>query len=74
MLALVAYDVYATILHSRARVGPISSALSRSIWRVARLVSSRRSRQSRHIFLSALGPTLPSASLRRFRPWHKWPS
>jgi hypothetical protein len=36
LLMLVAYDVYATILHARGRSGPIGEPLNRAFWRVAR--------------------------------------
>ncbi len=41
LLGLVAYDVYATILHSRARSGPIGQNLNRRVWWLARGVAFR---------------------------------
>ena len=58
LLGLVAYDVYATILHSRARAGPIGEHLNRSVWRLARGVAFRFSRPRRHAILNAIGPLL----------------
>ena len=58
LLWLVAYDVYATILHARARGGPVSELLNRSVWRSARTIAFRLSRQRRHRFLNAIGPLL----------------
>lgn len=39
ILLLVAYDVYATILHARKRPGPISNTLNRAVWLVMRFVA-----------------------------------
>ena len=36
LVLLVAYDVYATILHARARSGPIGETLNRIVWRSMR--------------------------------------
>ncbi|MEJ7713542.1 MAG: potassium channel family protein [Pyrinomonadaceae bacterium] len=58
LLLLVAYDVYATILHARKRPGPISDTLNRIIWRAARAVAFRFNRQRRHQLLNAVGPLL----------------
>ena len=58
LLGLVAYDVYATILHSRAHAGPIGENLNRRIWWLARSVAFRFSRQRRHLILNAIGPLL----------------
>lgn len=58
LLWLVAYDVYATILHARARSGPVSELLNRSVWRTARAISFRLSRHRRHRFLNGIGPLL----------------
>jgi hypothetical protein len=48
LLLLVAYDVYATILHARARSGPVSETLNRGVWRFARWLAFRKSRLRRH--------------------------
>ncbi len=58
LLALVVYDVYATILHARGRSGPIGETLNRSVWRAARFVAFRFSRPRRHRLLNVVGPTL----------------
>ena len=58
LLALVGYDVYATILHSRARAGPIGHNLNRRIWWLARKVAFRFGRARRHRLLNAVGPLL----------------
>jgi hypothetical protein len=58
LLALVVYDVYATILHARGRSGPIGETLNRSIWRAARVIAFRFSRPRRHRLLNVVGPTL----------------
>ncbi len=34
LLLIVAYDVYATILHASARFGPIGETLNRTVWRM----------------------------------------
>ena len=58
LLFLVAYDVYSTILHSRARSGPVSETLNRGVWRIARWLASHISRPRRHQILNAIGPLL----------------
>ena len=58
LLLLVGYDVYATILHSRARAGPIGHNLNRRIWWLARKVAFRCERPRRHRILNAVGPLL----------------
>jgi Ion channel len=58
LLALVAYDVYSTILDDRAHVGPVSDALNRGSWRVGHAVASRLQRTARHKFLNLIGPLL----------------
>lgn len=58
VLLLVAFDVYMTILHTRARSGPISETLNRVVWRVALAVTSRFSRTWRHRTLNIIGPLL----------------
>ena len=66
VLGLVAYDVYATFLHSQARAGPISEQLNRSVWRLARGVAFRFSRERRHRILNAVGPLLLPALVATF--------
>jgi hypothetical protein len=58
ILALVVYDVYATILHARARSGPIGETLNRAIWGAARAVAFKLSRVHRHRLLNVIGPLL----------------
>lgn len=58
LLLLVVYDVYATILHARARGGPVSETLNRGVWHIARRIAFRLTRQRRHRFLNAIGPLL----------------
>lgn len=55
---LVAFDIYATILHARAHSGPIGDWLSRLIWDVARGVAVKLSRPRRHRLLNKIGPLL----------------
>jgi hypothetical protein len=58
ILALVVYDVYATILHARARSGPIGETLNRTLWRIARFIAFKLSRVRRHRLLNVIGPLL----------------
>jgi hypothetical protein len=58
LIFLVAYDVYATVLHARARSGPIGETLNRSVWRSARTLAFRIPRQRRHKLLNIVGPLL----------------
>jgi len=58
LLLLIAFDVYATVLHSSARYGPIGEGLNRMVWRAARAVAFRLSRPSRHRLLNVVGPLL----------------
>jgi hypothetical protein len=58
ILALVVYDVYATILHARARSGPIGETLNRTIWGLARGLAFKLSRVHRHRLLNVVGPLL----------------
>jgi hypothetical protein len=58
ILALVVYDVYATILHARARSGPIGETLNRTLWRIARAIAFKLSRVHRHHLLNVIGPLL----------------
>lgn len=58
LLALIAFEVYATVLHSTAHFGPIGERLNRAVWRVARSVAERMSRTRRHRFLNVVGPLL----------------
>jgi hypothetical protein len=58
LLALVAYDVYATILHARARSGPIGETLNRLFWRITHALAFKFSRPRRHKLLNIVGPLL----------------
>jgi len=58
LFALVIFDVYATVLHSSARYGPVGESLNRSVWRIARALSFRLSRSNRHRLLNMVGPLL----------------
>ena len=66
LLLLVGYDVYATILHSRARAGPIGHNLTRRSWGLARKVAFRFERPRRHRILNAVGPLLLPALVATF--------
>lgn len=66
LLGLVAYDVYATILHSRARAGPIGERLNRGVWWLARGLAFRFGRPRRHAILNAVGPLLLPALVAVF--------
>jgi hypothetical protein len=58
LLALIIFDIYATVLHSSARYGPVGESLNRSVWRVARAAAFKLSRASRHRLLNMVGPLL----------------
>ena len=58
LLLLVAYDIYATILHASARFGPIGESLNRVVWRMMRGLAFRLSRSRRHRLLNTVGPLL----------------
>ncbi len=58
LLALVFYDVYATILRATKRPGPISENLNRGLWWAATRVTRNLSRRWRHRVLTAIGPLL----------------
>ena len=58
LLVLIIFDVYATVLHSSARYGPVGEALNRSVWRTARSAAFRLSRVRRHKLLNMVGPLL----------------
>jgi hypothetical protein len=58
VLALVVYDVYATILHARARSGPIGETLNRFVWSLSRAIAFKLSRPRRHRLLNVVGPLL----------------
>ena len=58
LLALILFDIYATVLHSSARYGPVGESLNRSVWRLARALAFRLSRANRHKLLNMIGPLL----------------
>jgi hypothetical protein len=58
LLALLIFDIYATVLHSSARYGPVGEALNRAVWRAARGAAFRLSRANRHRLLNMVGPLL----------------
>ncbi len=58
LLALIIFDIYATVLHSSARYGPVGESLNRSVWRLARGAAFRLSRANRHRLLNMVGPLL----------------
>jgi len=58
LLALIIFDIYATVLHSSARYGPVGESLNRAVWRVARAAAFRLSRAHRHRLLNMVGPLL----------------
>ena len=58
LLALIIFDIYATVLHSSARYGPVGESLNRAVWRLARGVAFRLSRANRHRLLNMVGPLL----------------
>ena len=66
LLGLVTYDIYATILHSRAVAGPIGENLNRVVWLIARGIAFRFSRARRHLILNAVGPLLLPALVATF--------
>src|SRR5215203_467753 len=58
LLALIIFDIYATVLHSSARYGPVGESLNRSVWRVTRGAAFRLARANRHRLLNMVGPLL----------------
>ena len=58
LLALLIFDIYATVLHSSARYGPVGESLNRSVWRITRGAAFRLSRANRHRLLNMVGPLL----------------
>jgi hypothetical protein len=58
LLLIVVNDVYATILHARARGGLISETINRTLWSATRAIAFRLSRQQRHRLLNSIGPLL----------------
>jgi hypothetical protein len=58
LLLIIIYDVYATVLHSSARYGPIGERLNRGVWRAARTLAFKLPRMRRHKFLNMVGPLM----------------
>jgi len=58
LLALVFFDIYATILRATKHSGLLSSSLNRGLWWIAKLAAQKLSRRRRHRFLSPVGPLL----------------
>jgi hypothetical protein len=58
LVLLVAYDVYATVLHASARYGPVGERLNRLVWRITRGIARRFGRRRRHVTLNMVGPLL----------------
>lgn len=58
LLALIVFDIYATVLHSSARYGPVGESLNRLVWRLARGFAFRLARGPRHKLLNMIGPLL----------------
>src|SRR5688572_7003206 len=58
LLLVIIYDVYATVLHSSARYGPIGERMDRGVWRMARTVAFTLPRVRRHKFLNLVGPLM----------------
>jgi hypothetical protein len=58
LLALIIFDVYATVLHSSARYGPVGESLNRAVWRTARFAAFKLARAWRHRLLNMIGPLL----------------
>jgi hypothetical protein len=58
LLALVFYDIYATILRATKQAGPFSTFLNRGLWRIATSLTQPLDRRRRHRMLSTIGPLL----------------
>ena len=58
LVLLVVYDIYATILHSRSRAGPIAEPLNNLVWQTAIGIAFKLSRSARHKLLNYVGPLL----------------
>ncbi len=58
ILALVFYDIYATILKATKHSGPFSTFLNRGLWWIATRSTQTLSRRRRHRILSTVGPLL----------------
>jgi Ion channel len=58
LLLVIIYDVYATVLHSSARYGPIGERMDRGVWRAARNFAFTQTRTGRHKSLNLIGPLM----------------
>jgi hypothetical protein len=58
LLALVFYDIYATILRATKHPGPFSELINRGLWWLASHSTRNLDRRFRHRILSAVGPLL----------------
>jgi hypothetical protein len=58
LLALVFYDIYATILRATKHLGPFSELVNRGSWRLVSRLTQNLDRRWRHRILSSLGPLL----------------
>ncbi len=58
LIALVFYDIYATILRATKHTGPFSEFLNRGLWWVATRSTYNLNRRLRHRILSSVGPLL----------------
>src|SRR5215212_10213522 len=58
LIALVFYDIYATILRATKYPGPFSEFLNRGTWWLLTRLTRNLNRRLRHRLLSAVGPLL----------------
>lgn len=58
LLALVFFDIYATILRATKHPGPFSELINRGSWWIALNLTKKLSRRLRHRILSSIGPLL----------------
>lgn len=58
LLALVFYDIYATILRATKHPGPFSEFINRGLWRLASRSTRNLDRRLRHRVMSSVGPLL----------------
>ncbi|MDQ6786792.1 MAG: potassium channel family protein [Acidobacteriota bacterium] len=58
LLALVFYDIYATILRATKHLGPFSEIINRGSWQMVSHLSQNLDRRWRHRILSSIGPLL----------------
>jgi hypothetical protein len=66
LLALVFYDVYATILRATKHPGPFSEIINRGLWWLASRSTRNLNRRLRHRILSSVGPLLMPALIGFF--------